>query len=82
MASQNMIHCVQFNAILLQVPVYMAGQYLGAFLAALVLWGNYADAIALASPGEDNTIAATAGIFSSFPTYSTDQVAAGRPDHW
>ena len=26
----------------------MAGQYLGAFLAALVLWGEYADVIKLA----------------------------------
>ena len=32
-----------------QVPVYMAGQYLGAFLAALVLWGEYADAIKMVS---------------------------------
>ena len=29
----------------MQVPVYWAGQYLGAFIAALVLWGEYADAI-------------------------------------
>ena len=27
----------------------MAGQYLGAFLAALVLWGEYADAIKMVS---------------------------------
>ena len=33
----------------IQVPVYMAGQYLGAFLAALVLWGEYADAIKMVS---------------------------------
>ena len=32
-----------------QVPVYMAGQYLGAFFAALVLWGEYADAIKMVS---------------------------------
>merc|ERR1712059_104209 len=32
----------------IQIPVYMAGQYLGAFLAALVLWGEYADTIKLA----------------------------------
>ena len=53
--------------------MYWAGQYLGAFVASLVLWGNYADAIAAASPGDDNTIQATAGIFSSFPSYSTEQ---------
>jgi len=58
-----------------QVPVYMAGQYLGAFLAALVLWGNYADALALAAGGEDHTVASTMGVFASYPTYSTDKVA-------
>merc|ERR1712032_339400 len=58
-----------------QLPVYWAGQYLGAFMASLVLWGNYADAIAAASPGDDNTIQATAGIFASYPSYSTEQVA-------
>ena len=30
------------------LKIYMAGQYLGAFLAALVLWGEYADVIKLA----------------------------------
>jgi len=58
-----------------QLPVYWAGQYLGAFMASLVLWGNYADAIAAASPGDDNTIQATAGIFASYPSYPTEQVA-------
>jgi len=58
-----------------QLPVYWAGQYLGAFLASLVLWGNYADAIATASPAGDNTIQATAGIFASYPSYPTEQVA-------
>ena len=43
-------------------------------MASLVLWGNYADAIAAASPGDDNTIQATAGIFASYPSYSTEQV--------
>ena len=33
----------------IQIPIYMAGQYLGAFLAALVLWGEYADAIKMVS---------------------------------
>ena len=28
----------------------MIGQFLGAFLAALILWGIYADAIELADP--------------------------------
>jgi hypothetical protein len=56
----------------------MAAQYLGAFLACLVLWGNYADAIAMVSEGDntegDNTVQLTAGIFASYPTYSTDHV--------
>jgi glycerol uptake facilitator-like aquaporin len=29
----------------IQVPIYMAGQYLGAFLASAVLYGVYADMI-------------------------------------
>ena len=62
-----------FNIPASAFQVYWAGQYLGAFVASLVLWGNYADAIAAASPGDDNTIQATAGIFSSFPSYSTEQ---------
>jgi len=33
----------------------MAGQYLGAFLAALVLWGEYADVIKLAEATQVNT---------------------------
>ncbi len=36
--------------ILFQIPFYWAGQYLGAFLAALVLWGVYADALNLVRP--------------------------------
>jgi len=58
-----------------QLPVYWAGQYLGAFVASLVLWGNYADAIAAASPEGDNTIMDTAGIFASYPSFPTETVA-------
>ena len=54
--------------------MYWAGQYLGAFVASLVLWGNYADAIAAASPGGDNTIKGTAGIFASYPSFPTETV--------
>ena len=61
------------NSTLGYFQVYWAGQYLGAFMASLVLWGNYADAIAAASPGDDNTIQATAGIFASYPSYPTEQ---------
>jgi len=59
-----------------QVPVYMLAQYLGAFFACLVLWGNYADVIAMVSPDGDNTVMTTAGIFASYPSYTIDQV------HW
>merc|ERR1719500_410149 len=63
----------------LQVPVYMAGQYLGAFLAALVLWGEYADAIKLAEATQSakNSSAysgLTIGIFGSYPSFSTEKV--------
>ena len=54
--------------------MYWAGQYLGAFVASLVLWGNYADAIAAASPEGDNTIMDTAGIFASYPSFPTETV--------
>jgi len=49
-----------------QVPVYMAGQYLGAFMGALVLWGVYADAITIAEGSNDYT-SKTYGIFASYP---------------
>jgi len=55
----------------IQVPVYMAGQYLGAFLAALVVWGEYADLIGLVDPGYTS---ATHGIFASYPFFSTGDV--------
>jgi len=49
-----------------QIPFYFAGQYLGAFTAALVLWGTYADGINIAEVNGSYT-GATSGIFSSFP---------------
>ena len=57
----------------------MAGQYLGAFLAALVLWGEYADIIHLAEATQDpkNSTAYTGltiGIFGSYPSFSTEKV--------
>jgi len=54
-------------------PVYIVGQFLGAFFAALVLWGVYADAIHIAetaaASGVDTSkyTMATAGIFASYP---------------
>jgi len=57
----------------IQVPVYMAGQYLGAFLAALVLWGEYADAIKMVETSGSYT-SATHGIFASYPFFDTEQV--------
>jgi len=56
-----------------QLPVYMAAQFLGAFVAALVLWGNYADAIRIhennlsGSEFVSDYSGATMGVFSSFP---------------
>eukprot|EP00092_Neocalanus_flemingeri_P025713 GFUD01027877.1.p1 GENE.GFUD01027877.1~~GFUD01027877.1.p1 ORF type:complete len:273 (-),score=75.37 GFUD01027877.1:61-879(-) len=63
----------------IQVPIYMAGQYLGAFLAALVLWGEYADAIKIVELGQDpansgSYTSATHGIFASYPFFGTSQV--------
>lgn len=55
---------------LIQVPVYMAAQYLGAFLAALVLWGEYADVIKMVDP----EYLETHGIFASHPTFPREQV--------
>jgi len=56
----------------IQVPIYMAGQYLGAFLAALVLWGEYADAIKMVDPAWYTS--ATHGIFASYPFFDIEQV--------
>jgi len=52
----------------IKVPIYMAGQYLGAFLAALVLWGNYADAINMVE--EEGYSDKTMGIFASYPSFA------------
>ena len=49
----------------IQVPVYMLGQYLGAFIAAAMLYGVYSDGIALIDP--DKSVAGSAGIFASYP---------------
>jgi len=63
----------------IQIPIYMAGQYLGAFLAALLLWGEYADVIKLAEATQSakNSSAysgLTIGIFGSYPSFSTEKV--------
>ena len=47
----------------IQVPVYWLAQYIGALLAASVLYGIYADAINNAG----GLVGATAGIFASYP---------------
>ena len=51
----------------IQVPVYMAGQYFGAFLASAVLYGVYAEAIQVAEKNSGNLTSATYGIFASYP---------------
>ena len=47
----------------IQVPIYMIAQYVGAFLAASVLFGIYADGINL----NGGRTLANAGIFASYP---------------
>jgi len=46
----------------IQVPVYWAAQYLGAFLASAILFGTYADYI-----NDAGKNVASAGIFASYP---------------
>jgi len=58
----------------IQVPIYMAAQYIGAFLAALVLWGEYADAIKMVE-GSGNYSSLTQGIFASYPNFPLEQVS-------
>lgn len=63
----------------IQIPIYMAGQYLGAFLAALVLWGEYADLIKLAEATQSaknstSYSGLTMGIFASYPSFPVAQV--------
>ncbi|XP_023326998.1 aquaporin-9 [Eurytemora carolleeae] len=53
---------------LLQVPVYILGQFIGAFLAAAVVLGVYADAI---NTADVNWSLTTAGIFASYPRFNT-----------
>jgi MIP family channel proteins len=47
----------------IQIPIYMAGQYLGAFLGAAVLYGIYADAIHMVDPDKLSTHT----MFASYP---------------
>jgi len=49
----------------IQVPVYWAAQYLGAFLASAILFGTYADFINF--EGKSVNGSNTAGIFASYP---------------
>ena len=65
-----------------KVPLYMAAQYLGAFLGAVVLWGNYKDAITMAeevalpsnSTGQVKYTSATQGIFATYPFFDVEKV--------
>jgi len=52
-----------------KVPVYMIGQYLGAFLGAAVVFGVYHDLIVSHAKGELTVTGevATAGIFATYP---------------
>ena len=55
-----------------QLPFHWIGQYLGAFLAAALVFGTYSDAINHYDPnhtvpGQVNTTTPTAGIFATYP---------------
>ena len=55
-----------------QLPFHWMGQYLGAFLAAALVFGTYSDAINHYDPnhtvpGQANTTTPTAGIFATYP---------------
>ena len=55
-----------------QLPFHWMGQYLGAFLAAALVFGTYSDAInhydpSHTVPGQVNTTTPTAGIFATYP---------------
>ena len=55
-----------------QLPFHWIGQYLGAFLAAALVFGTYSDAINHHDPnhtvpGQANTTTPTAGIFATYP---------------
>jgi len=59
----------------IQAPVYVLAQFLGAFIAALVLWGVYADAfywaedaLKLTTTGDVEYTMKTAGVFASYPS--------------
>ena len=56
----------------LKVLVYWSGQFLGAFLAAAIVFGIYSDDIrhldsTFSIPSDKNTSFTTAGIFSTYP---------------
>ena len=65
-----------------KVPLYMAAQYLGAFLGAVVLWGNYKDAITMTeeavlpsnSTSQVKYTSATHGIFATYPFFDVEKV--------
>jgi len=61
----------------IKVPVYWAGQYLGAFIASIVVWAVYYDAISMVETqvsAVNSYSTATRGIFSSYPFFGTDKV--------
>ena len=55
------------------LPIYWAAQYLGAFIAAAVLYGTYADGINVVLGGANVTTGA-AGIFASYPNEASETV--------
>ena len=50
-----------------KVPAFIFAQFLGAFVAAAVVYGNYLGAIDIVEGGGGRTIANTAGLFATYP---------------
>ena len=53
------------------LPIYWAAQYLGAFLGAAVVYGNYADGINVVLGGKNDY---AAGIFATYPNPASGTV--------
>jgi len=57
----------------IKVPVYMAGQYLGAFMGAAVVFGVYHDLISKVDPN----LTLTEGIFATYPFAMANPIKTG-----
>lgn len=50
-----------------KVPAFLLAQFLGAFVAAAIIYGNYLGAIDIVEGGGARTISGTAGLFATYP---------------